>query len=31
LQAIADYQQRSRRFGGLKLVTESRHVGVASG
>ena len=28
LQAIADYQQRSRRFGGLKLVTEPR---VASG
>ena len=29
LQAIADYQQRSRRFGGLKLVTEPR--AVASG
>jgi undecaprenyl diphosphate synthase len=31
LQAIVDYQQRSRRFGGLKLVTESRHAGVARG
>jgi len=31
LQAIADYQQRSRRFGGLKLVTESRRIGIASG
>jgi len=31
LQAIVDYQQRSRRFGGLKLVTESRRVGIASG
>jgi len=31
LQAIMDYQQRSRRFGGLKLVTESRHVGMARG
>jgi undecaprenyl diphosphate synthase len=29
LQAIADYQQRSRRFGGLKLVREPR--AVASG
>ena len=29
LQAVADYQQRSRRFGGLKLVTEPR--AVASG
>jgi undecaprenyl diphosphate synthase len=29
LQAIVDYQQRSRRFGGLKLVTEPR--AVASG
>jgi len=29
LQAIADYQQRNRRFGGLKLVTEPR--AVASG
>src|SRR5437762_12717041 len=26
LQAVADYQQRSRRFGGLKLVTEPRAV-----
>ncbi len=24
LQAIVDYQQRSRRFGGLKLITEPR-------
>jgi len=31
LQAIADYQQRSRRFGGLKLLTESRRIGIASG
>lgn len=31
LQAVLDYQQRSRRFGGLKLVTEPRHAGVASG
>jgi undecaprenyl diphosphate synthase len=31
LQAIVDYQQRSRRFGGLKLVSESRRVGIASG
>ena len=30
LQAIADYQQRSRRFGGLKLVTEPRRIGIAS-
>ncbi len=29
LQAVLDYQQRSRRFGGLKLVTEPR--AVASG
>jgi undecaprenyl diphosphate synthase len=29
LQAVADYQQRSRRFGGLKLVTKPR--AVASG
>jgi undecaprenyl diphosphate synthase len=29
LQAIVDYQQRSRRFGGLKLVSEPR--AVASG
>ena len=29
LQAIADYQQRSRRFGGLKLVSKPR--AVASG
>ena len=27
LQAILDYQQRSRRFGGLKLVTKSRVAG----
>src|SRR5205823_6984130 len=31
LQAIVDYQQRSRRFGGLKLLTESRRIGIASG
>ena len=24
LQAVVDYQQRSRRFGGLKLLTEPR-------
>jgi undecaprenyl diphosphate synthase len=29
LQAIVDYQQRSRRFGGLKLLTKPR--AVASG
>src|SRR5438552_1774917 len=31
LQPIADYQQRSRRFVGLQLVTESRRIGIASG
>ena len=31
LEALVDYQRRSRRFGGLKLVKEPRHVGVASG